>query len=242
MIFQKKESGKDTTEREARKNMERQSITPKPHRNPEIGLTSPYDDPLANTGSQVGNYMTKDLPSQKKIKDVDENASTNKDETNNAKGLVTLKIMAASFGEIVSILMRSEQHQHYSLRDLEWLVLPALHSGQYSIAEAQSVEKNAAAPVGVVLWALVSPEVDKRLSTELNSPIRLRPDEWTSGDIPWLIYAGGAPTVIEQMLAQLVKTQWKGSPPKLRQRAQNGQVVVTQLGDEETASQKELGV
>jgi hypothetical protein len=33
--------------------------------------------------------------------------------------------------------------------------------------------------------------VDKRLSENLTAPIRLRPDEWKSGDILWLVDAIG---------------------------------------------------
>ncbi|MFM9939022.1 MAG: hypothetical protein ACKVP7_05960 [Hyphomicrobiaceae bacterium] len=40
------------------------------------------------------------------------------------------KRLAATFGEIVAVLMRSAQHKHLFLTDLEWLILPSLKWGQ----------------------------------------------------------------------------------------------------------------
>jgi cytolysin-activating lysine-acyltransferase len=86
-----------------------------------------------------------------------------------------------TLGKIVTILMRSPQHKQHSLADLEWLVLPAVLSGQFRVAQAQ--QSGIAVPVGVALWASVSTAVDQRLS-DLSAPWRLQPDEWRSGDIP----------------------------------------------------------
>ena len=69
---------------------------------------------------------------------------------------------AATFGRIVSILMRSVTYKHYALSDLEWLVLPPMHLGQCAVMEATVNGRQA--PVAVALWASVSDEVDKRLS------------------------------------------------------------------------------
>ena len=74
----------------------------------------------------------------------------------------TVRQIDLTLGQIVAVLMRSPQHKHYSLADLVWLVLPAMLSGQFRIAQAQ--QAGAVAPVGVVLWAQVSADVDRRLS------------------------------------------------------------------------------
>ena len=39
----------------------------------------------------------------------------------------------------------------------------------------------------MALWANLSPEVDARLTQNLAAPIKLRPDEWRSGPILWLV-------------------------------------------------------
>src|SRR5205823_2995466 len=103
-----------------------------------------------------------------------------------AQRTTTVRQIDLALGQIISVLMQSPQHKHYSLADLEWLVMPAVASGQFRIVQAQQSAGTAAAPVGVALWATVSADADKRLS-DLASPARLRPDEWRSGDIPWLM-------------------------------------------------------
>jgi RTX toxin acyltransferase family len=59
------------------------------------------------------------------------------------------KRMMAAFGEAVSVLMRSEVHRHQFMADLEWLVLPAIATGQFSIIDAQSKSIGFTQPVGL---------------------------------------------------------------------------------------------
>jgi hemolysin-activating ACP:hemolysin acyltransferase len=134
-----------------------------------------------------------------------------------------------AFAQIVSVLMRSPHHKHYTLSDLEWLVLPPLLTGQFSVAEANAKKGGPRVPVAVALWASVSAEVDKRLSENLTSPIRLRPDEWRSGGILWLVDAVGDGRVIASILKKLGETVWKGREVKVRRRAQDGKLAVGNL-------------
>ncbi len=135
------------------------------------------------------------------------------------------KQTAAAFGEIVALLMRSPTDKHHSLADLEWLVVPAVARGQYALAEAQSKETGATGPVGAVLWALVSEDVDKRLS-DLSAPTRLKPDEWRSGDIPWIIQASGDMKILGGLIQQLTQKAFKDRQPKMRVRGADGKVSV----------------
>jgi cytolysin-activating lysine-acyltransferase len=132
-----------------------------------------------------------------------------------------------AFAQIVSILMHSPRYRHYTLGDLEWLVLPPLLTGQCSVAEAKS--NGVSIPVAVALWASVSPEVDRRLTENLNTPIRLRPDEWRSGDILWLIDAVGDRRVVPGLLKQLAENTFKGREIKVRGRGEGGKVEVKNL-------------
>jgi hemolysin-activating ACP:hemolysin acyltransferase len=134
-----------------------------------------------------------------------------------------------AFAQIVSILMHSPRYRHYTLGDLEWLVLPPLLTGQCSVAEAKSKENGASVPVAVALWASVSADVDRRLSENLNTPIRLRPDEWRSGDILWLIDAVGDRRVVPGLLKQLADNTLKGREIKVRGRGEGGKVEVKNL-------------
>jgi hemolysin-activating ACP:hemolysin acyltransferase len=136
------------------------------------------------------------------------------------------KLKAAAFGEVVAVLMRSAPYRATTLAELEGLVVPAVLTGQFSLAEVQSKQNGLMAPVGVVFWALVSADVDQRLSAELNTPIKLAPQEWKSGEIVWVVDAVGDQRVITPMLQGLAKGTWYGKPVKMRVRDKDGRVRV----------------
>jgi cytolysin-activating lysine-acyltransferase len=136
---------------------------------------------------------------------------------------------SVAFAQIVSVLMRSPRYRHYTLGDLEWLVVPALTTGQWRVVGAQSKQNGVSFPVAVALWAKVSAEVDKKLSENLHLPIKLRPDEWQSGDILWLVDAVGEPRVVPQLLKQLLETSFKGREAKVRAAGEDGKITVRRL-------------
>ena len=137
---------------------------------------------------------------------------------------------SVAFAQIISVLMRSPRYRHYTLGDLEWLVVPALATGQWRVLGAQSKQNGVSFPVAVALWAMVSVEVDKKLSENLHVPIRLRPDEWKSGDILWLVDAVGDQRAVPQLLKQLLETSFKGREAKVRAAGEDGKIAVRRLG------------
>jgi len=154
--------------------------------------------------------------------------------TGAAQRTETVRHVDLAVGQIVAVLMQSPQHKHYSLADLEWLVLPAVLSGQFRIAQAQ--QSGAAAPIGVALWASVSADVDKRLS-DLSKPARLRPDEWRAGDIPWLMELVCDPRVQPALLKNLSDNLFKGRGLKMRVRGADGKPQIGTLrGESEEVS------
>ena len=122
------------------------------------------------------------------------------------------KELAAAFGEIVLLLLRSPRN-NYSVADLGWLVAPAVGHGQFALAEARSEENGAVRPVGAVLWAMVSDDVDKRLS-DITAPLRLKPNEWRSGDIPWIVMATGGTKVVEGLFSSSARGSSRGNHPR----------------------------
>jgi cytolysin-activating lysine-acyltransferase len=114
------------------------------------------------------------------------------------------KHLLGAFGQVTSILMRSAQYRKQTLADLEWLVVPAVTTGQYALAEAQSKASGMMVPVGALLWASVSPEVDKRLTETTEVPMRLKPEEWRCGDILWVIDGVGEQQVVQAMLKKRI--------------------------------------
>ncbi len=139
------------------------------------------------------------------------------------------KQIAASFGEIVTLLLRSQTDRKRPIEDLEWMVIPALQTGQFAIADAQSKESGMVVPVGAVLWAMVSESVDQRLSQDLDQPMRLSPQEWRSGNIPWVMAAFGDTKVVGGLLQQLAANVFKSAPAKMRARNAEGKPFVGRL-------------
>ena len=139
------------------------------------------------------------------------------------------KHIAASFGEAIALLMHLPEYKGYSLADLEWLLMPPLMAGQFSLATAQSKATGAMAPVGLVLWARVSPEVDRRLNDAPHKPIRLATKEWKSGDILWVITAVGDGRVVQGMLRHLQQKDWGHRSAKIMTQAKDGKLAVTSL-------------
>jgi len=133
-----------------------------------------------------------------------------------------------AFTQIIGVLMRSDHYKHYTLGDLEWLVIPPMLAGQFRIGEVKP-KTGGSVPVSVVLWARVSAEVDKRLTEASNAPMRLRPDEWTSGDILWLAHAAGEPRFVRDVLKQLNETAFKGREVKVRALGKDGKPAVQLL-------------
>jgi cytolysin-activating lysine-acyltransferase len=111
--------------------------------------------------------------------------------------------MSRILGQIVSLLGQSPSHKHVFLSDLEWLVLPALIGRQVRVWRRKT--ERGTLPVAYASWAMVSAEVDQRLS---QGQIKLKPSDWRSGNIPWLIDLvapyGGSDAALQELADQVV--------------------------------------
>ena len=108
------------------------------------------------------------------------------------------------------------------------MVIPALKAGQFAIAEAHSKETGALTPIGAVVWAFVSKDVDERLAASPDQLVPLRPEDWRSGDIPWIIATIGEPKIVGGLLQPLAKTVFKDRAPKMRVRGADGKAIIAQ--------------
>ena len=136
-------------------------------------------------------------------------------------------------GEIVWLLTQSPTHKHFAMTDLEWLIMPPLLLEQYRVFHGETT------PVGLALWAWLSPEAEAKLNAGAG---RLRPDEWRAGGLGvahlqdalgggdggadgaqagktqgnlWLVdliapFATPDNKMVEAMLADLMQTAFKG--------------------------------
>jgi cytolysin-activating lysine-acyltransferase len=150
---------------------------------------------------------------------------------------------AQSFAQIVAVLMRDPHFRNLKLADLEWLVLPPVMAGQFRLAQVPTQQGRAKGqeggkaqeggilvPVAVALWARVSSHIDKGLSENFDKQVRLRPNEWASGDHLWLMAVAGDQRAVPHFLKQLGETEFKGQQVKMRTRNPEGKVVIKTLG------------
>ena len=115
--------------------------------------------------------------------------------------------MAASFGDIVGLMMRSPQYMSLSLADLEWFVLPALRLEQCLIMEQTDRATGMVGPLAAVLWAQVSQEIEARLHAQvaMGQLPHLTAQEWNTGTRLWLVAAAGEKSAIAFLISEAGK-------------------------------------
>lgn len=105
-------------------------------------------------------------------------------------------------GQVARLMAASPKHKHLFLADLEWLVMPPMALGQ-----ARLLRDEQGRPFAFACWARVSEEVEQRL--QAGNP-RLKPEDWRSGDRPWLIDLVAPEQAVPTVLATLQKEVFKG--------------------------------
>jgi len=140
---------------------------------------------------------------------------------------------SATLGQIVVQLMRMPHHRHTFLADLEWLVLPAIATNQFAIHAAPGTANNLNGPAAAVLFASVSAEVDQRLTANPAPRVRLKPEEWASGPIPWLVDVAGDPRTANAIVMGLLEQRFKATGLKTYARGPDGKsgISVLRAGD-----------
>jgi cytolysin-activating lysine-acyltransferase len=139
------------------------------------------------------------------------------------------KRLSSAFGEIVALLMRTRGYSSMALSELDWLVVPAVVTGQFTLAESQSKSNGVLQPMGVILWAKVSQDIDAQITSQPDKPLRLKPADWVGGDHYWVIEAVGERRVVEALLGRMAETVWAGKNVKVRVRNKDGKLVVGEL-------------
>lgn len=142
--------------------------------------------------------------------------------------LVRSRALSQQLGSIVTVMMRSPEHRKIPLGDLDRLLGPAIATGQVAIVEAKT-SAGVVLPVAAVTWAMVSEEVDQRLSDIANARPRLDAADWRSGSIPWIITAVGENKVLNHIFKHLIESQFQTRPPKIRLVEKDGQAKIGQI-------------
>lgn len=136
---------------------------------------------------------------------------------------------AAIYGRILALMSISARHNKLTLRELNALLTPAIALGQFAMINGSNDKGVPAALAGVAWWALVSPEVDKRLTESTSEFLHVENSEWKSGDQPWIIEAVGDQRVVGELLKKLSERTFKTKPAKLRAMMPDGRIAVGRL-------------
>lgn len=146
-------------------------------------------------------------------------------------GAAVSTLVSATIGEIAVLFSKSPAHKHFMFADMEWMILPAVLTSQAYVAELEHKVIGARAPVAAVLWASVSDEIDRRLAAAPGQRIRLRPDEWASGDNVWVVDVAGTPDAIAGALAAVARGPLEGKTVKMILPGADGKPHVANLHD-----------
>ncbi len=100
-----------------------------------------------------------------------------------------------SFGNVAMAMMLLPRYKHQTLSDLQHLLLDPLLRDRVAIAyptqlKSGETHNHLADIAGMAIWASVSEDVDGKIRDQIKAgifPLRLKGDDWTSGDINWLI-------------------------------------------------------
>jgi cytolysin-activating lysine-acyltransferase len=83
------------------------------------------------------------------------------------------------------------RYRNQTVGDLQHLVLEPLIRDRVALAYPGDKDENELADLaGMAIWASVSEDVDKRIREQIKAgsfPLRLKPEDWNSGDINWLL-------------------------------------------------------
>ncbi len=134
--------------------------------------------------------------------------------------------LAGSLGKVVSVMMFSRRFQKMTLSELRKFVLPAVTTNQYLVAEARAKDSQITTPLGVLLWARLSDELNQKLVAQNGTRSLLSGDEWNSGSHLWIIETIGSPKIVKAMVHQLIEGPFKEQAFKFCTRSEDGTMSV----------------
>lgn len=96
-----------------------------------------------------------------------------------------------TFGKVALAMASVPRYRHLSIGDLQQLVLDPLIRDRIAVASpANEAGPAADSLAGIAIWASVSDAVDAKIREQIKAgvfPLRLASEDWTSGNINWLL-------------------------------------------------------
>ena len=141
----------------------------------------------------------------------------------------TADARAATFGRVLALMMASPRHAAMTLAEANATIAPPLALGQIAMMGAKTTENGPVALAAAAWWAYVSPEVDQRLTASREPHMKLNPNDWKSGDQPWIIEAIGDKRLVSELVKTLAEKHFIGKAAKLRAVLPDGRVAIGRL-------------
>ena len=96
-----------------------------------------------------------------------------------------------NFGKVAMAMMFLPRYRSQTLGDLQHLILEPMLRDRLAIAYPPADKDNPLRDMsGAAIWASVSEDVDERIREQIAAgswPVRLKAEDWTSGEINWLL-------------------------------------------------------
>jgi hemolysin-activating ACP:hemolysin acyltransferase len=121
-----------------------------------------------------------------------------------------------NFGLFVQALAETARYRHIGLGELVTLFFEPLQRDRVAIALSGPSEEEArnGKPSAFLIWASVSPQVDEKIREQISAgvfPLRLKPEDWTSGTNHWIIdVVAGTQAIRSAALTSFVQTRRLG--------------------------------
>lgn len=119
----------------------------------------------------------------------------------------------ATLGAVTSIMLASPLHRHVFLTELDWLVVPAITTGQIRVFHHGTV------PVAFATWAYLSADVAERFKGGMG---RLKPQDWQSGEDIWLVELCAPYGGVKELLTDLAENTFAGKVVNTMRPAPDG--------------------
>ena len=123
------------------------------------------------------------------------------DSKNKSVQLPQFIALESTVGAVVLLATKSQSHKYLFISDLEPLIFPPIMHKQFTLFRNNKNE-----PLAFISWAKVNEEVEKRL---LNGVMKLKPQDWNSGDRIYIMDMITATPSQKEFLKQLQENKFK---------------------------------
>lgn len=155
-------------------------------------------------------------------------------------------MVLARFAQVTMSFIGVPRYAHQSIKDLQQLAMVPLMRERIAIATVAPANDDGAKPAGagsltnplieIALWTNVSEEVDAKIRDQAAAgifPVKLNAEDWTSGDIVWLLdVIAPSQKLSAQVLASFKQVLAEKLPDRKSKDVKLHPIIKKMIGDE----------